>query len=307
MIIPNIFINLYNNIYFFFIGSVSTLLCLITNLYLYLYIYFRSSKSNIDKLEGQVKYLNVYKPKGKYDFIKGKIVNWNVHYSCDFYNCNRLIEILKFLKKEKAEVYVIQEFLNLSFINNRDLIDYMKEYLNIDNHIFVPIYKYNNCSYGNLILCQNPILESKILNFKLYYYKTKNICISIKTKANNKEIWINNTYFNSDITGFLQKFQSTKLLKHIEENEGEQLIMGDFNSPSNYKGINMLKKNLIDISDKDGFNKTFPSIYPTAKLDYVFYYGKSDSKSDCDNDSNIEMRIDRNYYSDHLPLIINFE
>jgi endonuclease/exonuclease/phosphatase family metal-dependent hydrolase len=298
MIILNNFINLYNNIYFFFIGSISTLLCLITNLYLYLYIYFRTSKSNIYKLEGQVRYLNVLY-KSKYDFVKGKIVNWNVHYSCDFYNYNRLIEILKFLKKENAEVYVIQEFLNLSFSDNRDLIDYMMEYLNIENYIFVPIYKYNNCSYGNLILCQNPILKRKILNFKLLNYKTRNICISIKTKVNNKEIWINNTYFNSDITGFLQKFQSTKLLKHIEENEGEQLIMGDFNCPSNYKGINMLKKNLIDISDKDGFNKTFPSIYPTAKLDYVFYYGEGKN--------NIEMKIDRNYYSDHLPLIIHFE
>ena len=194
---------------------------------------------------------------------------------------------------------MIQEFLNLKFSDNRDLIDYMKEYLKIENHIFVPIYKYNNCSYGNLILCQNPILESKILNFKLYYYKTKNICISIKTKVNNKEIWINNTYLNSDITGYLQKYQSTKLLKHLEENKGNQLIMGDFNSPSNYKGINMLKKKLIDISDKDGFNKTYPSIYPMAKLDYVFYYGEEGN--------NIEMKIDRNYYSDHLPLIINFE
>ena len=300
MIISNIFIKLYNNIYFFLIGSISNTLCIITNVYLYLYIYFRSSKRNIDKLEGQVRYLNLfYQPKGKFDFIKGKIVNWNVHYSCDFYNYNRLIEILKFLKQEKAEVYVVQEFLNLGFSNNRDLIDYMKEYLKIENHIFVPIYKYNNCSYGNLILCQNPILESKILNFKLYYYKTKNICISIKTKVNNKEIWINNTYLNSDITGYLQKYQSTKLLKHLEENKGNQLIMGDFNSPSNYKGINMLKKNLIDISDKDGFNKTYPSIYPMAKLDYVFYYGEEGN--------NIDMKIDRNYYSDHLPLIINFE
>jgi len=300
MIISNIFIKLYNNIYFFFIGSISNTLCLITNVYLYLYIYFRSSKRNIDKLEGQVRYLNLfYQPPGKFDFIKGKIVNWNVHYSCDFYNYNRLIEILKFLKQEKAEVYVVQEFLNLGFSNNRDLIDYMKEYLKIENHIFVPIYKYNNCSYGNLILCQNPILESKILNFKLYYYKTKNICISIKTKVNNKEIWINNTYLNSDITGYLQKYQSTKLLKHLEENKGNQLIMGDFNSLSNYKGINMLKKKLIDISDKEGFNKTYPSIYPMAKLDYIFYYGEEGNK--------IEMKIDRNYYSDHLPLIINFE
>ena len=298
MIIPNYFIKIYNNIFFFFIGSISNTLCLITNIYLYLYIYFRSSKRNIDKLKGQVQYLNLfYQPKK--EFKKGKIVNWNVHYSCDFYNYNRLIEILKFLKKEKAEVYVIQEFLNLGFSDNRDLIDYMKEYLKIENHIFVPIYKYNNCSYGNLILCQNTILESKILNFKLYYYKTKNICISIKTKVNNKEIWINNTYFNSDITGYLQKYQSTKLLKHLEENKGNQLIMGDFNSPSNYKGINMLKKNLIDICDKDGFNKTYPSIYPMAKLDYVFYYGEEGN--------NINMKIDRNYYSDHLPLIINFE
>tara|TARA_B110001469_G_scaffold123204_2_gene134894 strand:+ start:2815 stop:3711 length:897 start_codon:yes stop_codon:yes gene_type:complete len=298
MIIPNYFIKIYNNVYFFFIGSISNTLCLITNIYLYLYIYFRSSKRNIDKLEGQVKYLNLfYQPKK--EFKKGKIVNWNVHYSCDFYNYNRLIEILKFLKQEKAEVYVIQEFLNLKFSDNRDLIDYMKEYLKIENHIFVPIYKYNNCSYGNLILCQNPILESKILNFKLYYYKTKNICISIKTKVNNKEIWINNTYLNSDITGYLQKYQSTKLLKHLEENIGNQLIMGDFNSPSNYKGINMLKKKLIDISDKDGFNKTYPSIYPMAKLDYVFYYGEEGN--------NIDMKIDKNYYSDHLPLIINFE
>jgi len=300
MIIPNNFIKLYNNIYFFLIGSISNVLCLITNVYLYLYIYFRSSKRNIDKLEGRVRYLNLFcQPTGKFDFIKGKIVNWNVHYSCDFYNYNRLIEILKFLKQEKAEVYVIQEFLNLGFSDNRDLIDNMKEYLNIKNHIFVPIYKYNNCSYGNLILCQNSILESKILNFKLYYYKTKNICISIKTKVNNKEIWINNTYLNSDITGYLQKYQSTKLLKHLEENKGNQLIMGDFNCPSNYKGINMLKKKLIDISDKDGFNKTYPSIYPTAKLDYVFYYGEEGN--------NIDMKIDRNYYSDHLPLIINFE
>ena len=157
------------------------------------------------------------------------------------------------------------------------------------------ILKIGNINYSNIIFSKKNILEVKVLNFKRWVLRMRNICISIKVKINDQEFWISNTHLNSDITGYHQLFQAQELQKYISDINEPHLILGDFNSPSNFYSISYLKKKLKIIEE----NKlTYPSIYPLVKLDYCFSYNFK---------KEINLETKKLKYSDHLPLIITID
>ena len=264
------------------------IICLIGILYLKIRIYFRYlwSWKNHYKIYDKL-LLNCKNS----EFINNKIVSYNIHYGCDYYDNIKLNEILLFLKNEKAEIYVLQEFINIKFNNGKDSIYYIKKYLNMENHHIEYLFRNKNYEFSNIILCKNKIKDYKKLKYRHWYLKNKNSCFSIKTQLYNQDIWISNVHFISDITGKQQIKQSKNLIEYIKNIDESHLIVGDFNTPYNYKSVQYLKNNLKLCENR--YN-TFPSIYPFVKLDYCFTY-KMEKR-------NVYRK--NIFYSDHLPLII---
>jgi len=264
-------------------------ICFVNNIFISLLFYFKYYLFFNNKLKI---YESILKVNNNFSIQKGKIVNYNLHYWYGMLNNFNFEPIMNFLKEENAEIYVLQEFVNFKLDNNKEILFYIKDYLGTPYHHQEFIFENNNMSYVNIILSKNPILDIKKLEYVRWYLRTKAICFTIKTKLNDNIVWISNVHLNSDITGYNQNLQCKELKKYIYKLNEKHILVGDFNSPRHYKSIKSLKKSLKIYEDK---NKTYPSLYPVAKLDYCFTYH-------FDNIENIEVRNVK--YSDHLPLII---
>ena len=70
----------------------------------------------------------------------------------------------------------------------------------------------------------------------------KNNGLSVKVNIFDKDIWISNVHFNSDITGYQQVYQSKELENYIINIDESHIFLGDFNSPNSYKSTKYLKQ-----------------------------------------------------------------
>ena len=262
---------------------IGTFCSLFTIIYLYFNLYFKY----------YFQYKNVYKKleeiqSNEDNFIYDKIVDYNIHYGCDFYEKNKILEIIDFLKKEEAEIYILQEFPNVKFKNNKDLLFYFKHILNMKYVHKEVIVEVGNIEYCIIILSKKEIEDVKVLKFNKWFMRLNNICLSVKTN----KYWISNLHLNSDITGYCQQFQVKELYNYVKNINEHHIILGDFNTPESYKALKYLKKKLNYVKFK---NKTYPSVLPIVKLDHCFTYN-------FEKEINIEVK--KLNYSDHLPLII---
>tara|TARA_Y200000002_G_C22651955_1_gene651761 strand:- start:848 stop:1675 length:828 start_codon:yes stop_codon:yes gene_type:complete len=254
-------------------------------IYLYLNLYVKYYFS----------YKNLYKKLNLLDFSeneniskKNKVISYNIHYGSDFFENEKIIEILKFLKNENANIYFLQEFPNIKFNNKLDLIHYFKKYLGIKNHYQKTIIKIGNIEYCSLILSRKKIEKIEILRFENWLFRLPNFCISIKIN----DLWYSNVHLNSDFTGLCQLYQAKELVNYIHQLNESHFILGDFNSPKKYKSIQYLNSKLEICEDE---NNTYPSILPMVKLDYCFNY-KTNKK--------YNIKVKKLEYSDHYPLIL---
>ena len=135
-----------------FLYILGEIIFLISILYLKIIIYLRYlwSWKNQYKMYDKLNYK-------KKELLKNKIVSYNIHYGCNYYDNIKLEEIFFFLKEEKAEIYVIQEFVNIKFSNGKDSIYYLKKYLNIEHHHIEYLFRTKNYEFSNIILCKNKI------------------------------------------------------------------------------------------------------------------------------------------------------
>ena len=263
-------------------------ICIINNLYINIFLILKynnfifnhkifDSLKNNDKLE---------------EYTEGKIVDYNIHYGFNMYGSYKILDLLSFLKEEKAQIYVLQEFVNKKLPDGKDILYYFKEYLNIKYHFKYTITEILGIEYCNIILSKKPIKENKILYFKPKKFRLKNNGLSVKVNIFDDEVWISNIHFNSDITGYQQVYQSEELENYIFNINESHIFLGDFNSPNPYKSTKYLKKKFRCI---DGNYNTYPSIYPMVKLDYCYTYKYN---------KNINLGIRKIKYSDHYPLIL---
>ena len=276
-------------IYSFFKNIIGYFLGITNIIYLYINLFFKY----------HFQYKNLYLELDKLvfndtDFINGKIVDYNIHYGCNFSEKVKMKEIITFLKNENAEIYVLQEFPNIKFDNGKDSVYYFLKSLNIKYYHKEVIIKVGNIDYCSIILSKNNIKNVKVLNFKRWCCRLPNVCVSVKTLCNNENIWISNVHLNSDITGYCQLSQCKELTTHIYKLKEPHIILGDFNTPNSYESIKYLQKNIKLIKNK---TKTYPSVFPIATLDYCFTYNFS---------KKLKCMVRNIILSDHLPLVIEF-
>lgn len=276
-------------IYSFLKNIIGNCLGIINLIYLYINLFFKY----------HFQYKNLYLELDKLDTIdlkdsynSDKIVDYNIHYGCNFYEKIKMKEIITFLKNENADVYVLQEFPNIKFDNGKDLIYYFLKKVGIKYYHKETIIKVGNIEYSSIILSKNYIEDVRVLNFKSWFCRLPNVCVSVKTLYNNQNVWISNVHLNSDITGLCQLSQCKELKNYIYNLKDNHIILGDFNTPNSYESIKFLQQNFKLIKNK---KRTYPTVFPIAKLDYCFTYNFN-NKLSC-MVRNIRL-------SDHLPLII---
>jgi|TARA_B110000261_G_C13071763_1_gene352479 endonuclease/exonuclease/phosphatase family metal-dependent hydrolase len=274
-------------IYSFLKNIIGNCLGIINMVYLYINLFFKY----------HFQYKKLYLELDKLDFDdnnynSGKIVDYNIHYGCNFSEKVKMKEIITFLKNENAEIYVLQEFPNIKFDNGKYLLYYFLKKLGIKYYHKEVIIKVCNIEYCSIILSKNNIENVKVLNFKRWFCRLPNVCVSVKTLFNEEKTWISNVHLNSDITGYCQLSQCKELKTHIHKLKEPHIILGDFNTPCSYESIKYLQQNFKLIKNK---KRTYPSVFPIVKLDYCFTYNFN-NKLSC-MVRNIQL-------SDHLPLII---
>jgi endonuclease/exonuclease/phosphatase family metal-dependent hydrolase len=221
------------------------------------------------------------------DFIKGKIVSWNLHNNRDIYEHTSIKDQMELLRNEKAQIYLLQEFIDEDNIN----ITYFKEMLGMKYHIFSPNSNINNTKIGNLILSHTELTFSKSYYFNKWLFRSNSNISFIKTQIFDKEFYIGNVHLSADITSYQNRYQIKTIMNILDKfsEEGEKndlfLIAGDFNVPTFYKTLKPLQEKYIEIKND---NYTYPSLYPIFKLDYGFA-----------NFCNVTMDILKTLKSDH--------
>lgn len=153
--------------------------------------------------------------------------------------------------------------------------------------------------YGNALLSRYPLCDVSIIPIpdalthnEPVFYESRSI---IKTYINKekKKYHIFVSHF-----GLAKEEQDngTALIKELVNNLDNVIFMGDLNltpNDKNYYEITKVLKNTVDENIK-----TFPSINPISRIDYIFI----------SKDINvIKGEVLKNVFSDHLPITVDIE
>lgn len=220
---------------------------------------------------------------------------WNIHHGYDITRKYTMPFISSYLQQMDFDIIFLQEVTNTIFnINNEDrtLTTYLSKLLDME-----PIH-YN----GLTILSKFPLTN---IQSKSYYVGNNSFGNHILrcdiNLVKGKTITCVNTHLNSDIIGYEQieaipKLGIDKIIENYNNNNDTLLITGDFNAPRLFS-LNRYFSELFKQTDVNNV-LTFPTIYPIANLDKVWYNEKNNEIKiktiTCDNSV---------YYSDHIPLL----
>ncbi len=160
-------------------------------------------------------------------------------------------------------------------------------------YAYGPVTTYRAGSYGNAILSRYPILKS--INYILPDSPAKRGCLQADLTVKNMPLTVFNTHL-----GLNKKLRR----QHIEEMILPRLLSistplilgGDFNARPESPEIILLSSYLADTFSKNSglLSKTFPSINPVARIDYLFINQGLSTK---------DFFIMDSHASDHLPVI----
>ena len=85
-------------------------------------------------------------------------------------------------------------------------------------------------------------------------------------------------------------------IKYSEVLKDGIIMMGDFNAMPYTPPIKILQEKFVSLMEKDN---TFPSIFPTLKLDYIWI------SKNLEKELKNEVRVINNGLSDHISLSLN--
>lgn len=223
-----------------------------------------------------------------------------------FYPPKKLDEkIVKELKKFEPDILALVEVDIGSFRNkNKDEVKYFKKKLGMSS--FVEAVKYPTKGifknfYNIPILSKqaNAILAKSIIYDIKYHYLSYGVKrLVIEAKINSpKQVTL---YLAHLALGkATRKKQFDELANIINSTSGNIILMGDFNTFSGTDELkDFLKKTNLNFSVKNMPIPTHPAFKPKRELDYVL--SSKNIKINSYETLNFE-------YSDHLPLMVDFE
>jgi endonuclease/exonuclease/phosphatase family metal-dependent hydrolase len=241
------------------------------------------------------------------------------------------IPIINFLKQQDADVMCLQEFFESNSSRYDSNISYIKTNLNYPYHYFVDDYRLSHNLYkvGPVIFSRYPILRTNRIEYQgMQSARTAESLISADLLVSNDTIRVYTTHLQSVM---LRKrdYQYIEKIKNVEDSLLEasrslvtklrngyatrsqqaitvrdemdkspypSIVCGDFNDVPNSYTYFQIRGNRKDafISRGAGIGRTYASISPTLRIDYIL----ADEAFDILQCKKIELS-----YSDHYPVI----
>lgn len=234
-----------------------------------------------------------------------KVMTFNIQHALDYQK--QVIDFDLFInaiKKYGADVCGLNEVRGEGPVENyTDQTDTISNGLGFNGYFGEAIRVQGTSPYGNAIVSRYPF--KSVETIKIPDPKTKRGKYSFESRCVIKAI--------ADIDGkevcFLvchmglnpseQKNAVKTICKLLDEFEIPVILMGDFNTTPESKVLKPIRRLM---KDTDKFNSiknqgTYPSDKPDVKIDYIFYRGLK-----C-----LQTETIQEIYSDHLPIIADFE
>jgi endonuclease/exonuclease/phosphatase family metal-dependent hydrolase len=265
-----------------------------------------------------------------------KVISYNVRLLGLYSNANLQKEredMAAFINEQNADVVCLQEFFDGDVIANTNNIEYMSQQCKLPYHAFNANIKSSRGSFGDIIFSKKPIIANitmdlatdgkrhnfhyadivknedtfRIFNLHLQSYKLN--AKEVQYVEDAKTATAKNTELQKGLSivkklkeGFtLRCTQADQVSKHVQASTYPAIVCGDFNDlPTSYAYFNIRGKLGDAFLDKSlGLGRTYNALSAALRIDYVMY-NKAKLKTrgyDCP-------KLD---FSDHYPLVVNFE
>lgn len=238
-----------------------------------------------------------------------KAMTFNIQHGLDYkelLNKKRIINLDKvcdLIKQNNPDIVCLNEVYNdTKKLETVDQTKYIANKLGYQYYYFgKAITIKESIEYGNALLSKYPIIEASIhmiddpsIKDEDVYYETRNVIES--------QINIAGTIINVFVThvGLAKQEQNNAikkimtLLEKVDQDNVKTILMGDFNMEESNSNIIQLIKYIDNTSYLiKGNKKTYPSIKPTVKIDYIFSKGLEI----------LESEVVKEVVSDHFPII----
>ena len=196
------------------------------------------------------------------------ISTFNIKNDYNYYNKNKSLEIIKYLKKNEIDVLGLQEVF---YKCDKDLKKELKGYNMIGNYRFLLKLLHPTDNEKNPIITNKNIIESTTYNLPYYPSNLKRVLTHVVVFDNNKEISIYNTHIEAKIDKVKAK-ELDKIYEIISKDSRPKILMGDFNLKSDNdifkKFIDRLKE--ININRVDIRERTFKTEKDDMAIDHIF-------------------------------------
>jgi endonuclease/exonuclease/phosphatase family metal-dependent hydrolase len=243
------------------------------------------------------------------------------------------IPIINFLKQQDADVLCLQEFFESNNPQYDSNINYIKQTLNYPYHYFVDDYRlpHNLYQVGPVIFSRYPILNTNRLQYNgMGQTRTNESLISADLNLNGDTIRVYTTHLQSVMFRrkdyhYIEKIkrvedslleasksivnklrqayavrgaQAQSVRNELDKSPYPSILCGDFNDVPNSYTYFQIRGNRQDafIERGAGIGRTYASISPTLRIDYIF----ADEKFNILQCKKMEVS-----YSDHYPVVVD--
>lgn len=262
-----------------------------------------------------------------------KLISWNVHAMGTFNHPNEkeyADGIVRFIQSEQPDILCLPEFATNADSSKRIFLPrimkengYKKYFFNEDNDFGPQI------RIGTVVFSKYPIINFKTHQLSRYIFmsqcdtklptgKTISVCVvhlrsfmltdedkAVIEEATEKKSWgidISNSFiYKLNKAYILRAAEAERAASVLNKIQHPIIVCGDFNDlPYSYT-YKTIKGNLKDAfaSNGLGLGRSYNQIFPTLRIDYVFY--------DADHLSPIAFKTPKTTYSDHNPIVVNFK
>jgi endonuclease/exonuclease/phosphatase family metal-dependent hydrolase len=272
----------------------------------------------------------------RYGSNKLKVISYNVRL-LGLYSKDNLQEerekLIKFINEQNADVVCLQEFFDGHVIPNTNNIDYITQQGNLPYHAFNANIKSTRGRFGDIIFSKKPIASNitmdlatdgkrhnfhyadivknsdtfRVFNLHLQSYKLNSKEVQYvqdaQTGTTKKEPLTSGVDIIKKLKqGFtLRSTQAEQISKHVRASTYPAIVCGDFNDmPTSYPYFN-IRGNLGDafLDRALGLGRTYTTLSAALRIDYVLY-----NKAKLKTQGYVCPQVN---FSDHYPLVVNFE